>query len=186
HEADKWVHFRLQLADGLQLRFSDARKFGKVYLTNNIENITGHIGPEPLEDGFTVDMFKDRLAGRHKVIKSLLLDQTFVAGIGNIYADEALHRAGIHPLRRSDSLTDAEITALYGTIRAALFDGIEYEGSSISWYRKPDGTQGAMQNHFFVYNRGGQPCRTCGTTIEKTRVGQRGTHYCPNCQPHIT
>ncbi|MEM6528078.1 MAG: zinc finger domain-containing protein, partial [Chloroflexota bacterium] len=121
-----------------------------------------------------------------KVIKSLLLDQTFVAGIGNIYADESLHRAGIHPLRRSDSLTEAEIEALYGTIRAALLDGIKHEGSSISWYRKPDGTQGAMQNHFFVYNQEGQPCRNCGTTIQKIRVAQRGTHYCPNCQPHNT
>lgn len=183
HDADKWVHFRLQLDDDKQLRFSDARKFGKVYLTNDINTIAANIGPEPLEDDFTLGVFKERFSNRHKVIKSLLLDQSFIAGVGNIYADEALHRAGIHPLRRSDTLTDAEVKALYGTVRAALDDGIKHEGSTVSWYRKPDGSAGKMQDHLFVYNREGKPCQTCATPIEKIRVGQRGTHYCPNCQP---
>ncbi len=181
-EADKWVHFCLQLDAGKQLRFSDARKFGRVYLTNDVQSITHKLGPEPLETNFTVAMLKERFAGRHKVLKSLLLDQTFVAGIGNIYADEALHRAGLHPLRRSDTLKDAEIERLHGTIQAALQDGIRNEGASVSWYRKADGNQGTMQNQLFVYNREGEPCRTCATPIVKTRVGQRGTHYCPNCQ----
>ncbi len=181
--ADKWVHFGLQLDDSKQLRFSDFRKFGRVYLTHDLDALTAGIGPEPLEDAFTLDVFNERLAKRHKVIKSLLLDQTFIAGVGNIYADESLHRAGIHPLRRSDSLTAAEITALHGTIRAALLDGIAREGASVSWYRKPDGTQGEMQEHLYVYGREGQPCYTCGTPIDKIRVGQRGTHYCPGCQP---
>lgn len=181
--ADKWVHFGLQLDGGKQLRFSDFRKFGRVYLTNDVETITAHIGPEPLSDDFSLAVMHERLARRRKVIKSLLLDQTFVAGIGNIYADEALHRAGIHPTRRSDTLTNAEIEALHGTIRAALREGIEREGASVSWYRKPDGTQGSMQEVLFAYGREGEPCYTCGTTIEKIRVGQRGTHYCPTCQP---
>lgn len=180
--ADKWVHFKLQLDNGYQLRFSDYRKFGRVYLTNDIETITGNIGPEPLADDFTVDILKTRIANRSKIIKSLLLDQTFIAGVGNIYADEALFRAGIHPKRRSDSITENELVRLYGTIRATLQDGIDREGASVDWYRKPDGTQGEMQNHLFVYNREGEPCERCGTSIEKIRVAQRGTHYCPNCQ----
>ncbi|MEQ8672329.1 MAG: DNA-formamidopyrimidine glycosylase [Aggregatilineales bacterium] len=184
HDADKWVHFKLALDGDKELRFSDARKFGKVYLTNDILTITGKLGPEPLEDAFTVDVFEERLQGRKKLIKALLLDQTFVAGVGNIYADEALFRAKIHPLRRSDSLTDAEISALHGTIRDALTAGINHEGASINWYRKPDGTQGSFQNHFYVYGRDSEPCITCGTTIEKIRVAQRGTHFCPSCQ-HI-
>lgn len=183
HNADKWVHFRLDLDGGKQLRFSDARKFGKVYLTSNIDSITGKLGPEPLEDNFTVGIFNQRLNGRKKNIKALLLDQTFIAGVGNIYADEALLRAKIHPLRTSDSLNQQEISALYETVRIALNAGIQHEGASINWYRKPDGTEGNSQNHFYAYGRNGQPCKQCGTTIEKIRVAQRGTHFCPNCQP---
>jgi formamidopyrimidine-DNA glycosylase len=166
-----------------ELRFSDVRKFGKVYLTDTLEEVTGAIGPEPLDDAFTVEIFRERLHGRSKVIKALLLDQTFIAGVGNIYADEALHRAGIHPERRSDELSEGEIVSLHDTIRAALFDGVDYEGASISWYRKPDGTAGESQNHFFVYGREGQLCRMCESAIiQKIRVTQRGTHFCPNCQ----
>lgn len=183
HDADLWVHFRLDLDNGQQLRFSDARKFGKVTLTSDLTTITGKLGPEPLEDAFTEAVFHDLLAGKQRNIKALLLDQTFIAGVGNIYADESLFRAGIHPLRRSDSLSDAEITRLYGTIRDALNAGIIHEGASISWYRKPDGTRGQSQEHFLVYGRTNKPCKTCGHPIEKIRVVQRGTHYCPVCQP---
>jgi formamidopyrimidine-DNA glycosylase len=183
HEADRWAHFRLQLDNEHELRFSDPRKFGRVYLTDDLTTVTGKLGPEPLEDNFTVDVLRERLTGRHKTIKALLLDQEFIAGVGNIYADESLFRAGIHPLRRSDTLNDEEITRLHCTVREALNAGIRYEGASISWYRKPDGTAGESQHHFYVYGRDGEPCFTCGRPIEKTRVTQRGTHYCPNCQP---
>jgi formamidopyrimidine-DNA glycosylase len=105
-----------------------------------------------------------------------------VAGVGNIYADEALFRARIHPLRRADSLTAAESAALYETVRAALRDGIDYEGASVQWYRKPDGSTGESQEHFFAYGRDGQPCLNCGTIMTKIRVAQRGTHLCLNCQ----
>lgn len=182
HDADRWVHVKFGLDTGEELRFSDSRKFGRVYVTNAIEEVTGMLGPEPLEDAFTLDVFKTRFAGRSKIIKALLLDQTFVAGIGNIYADEALFRAKIHPMRRADSLTDEEIARLYTTIRAALADGIQYEGASITWYRKPDGTPGDSQNHFYAYGRDGEPCLDCGTTMVKIRVAQRGTHFCPTCQ----
>lgn len=182
HEGDRWVHFRLDLDRGKQLRFSDSRKFGKVYLTNDIQTITSKLGPEPLETDFTVETLASLLQNRSKVIKALLLDQTFIAGVGNIYADEALFRANIHPLRRSDTLTEAEIACLYTSIRDALNAGIDYEGASINWYRKPDGSRGESQNHFFVYGREDQPCLSCGQTIQKIRVIQRGTHFCPNCQ----
>jgi formamidopyrimidine-DNA glycosylase len=106
-----------------------------------------------------------------------------IAGVGNIYADEALHRARIHPLRPANSLRPEEIAALHEAVRHVLNAGIAAEGASINWYRKPDGTQGEMQNRFLVYGREGQPCPACGAPIEKIRVAQRGTHYCPICQP---
>jgi formamidopyrimidine-DNA glycosylase len=183
HNADRWVHFRLQLDGGQQLRFSDMRKFGFVALTPTFEALAPKLGPEPLEDEFTAAVLKARMSRHHKAIKALLLDQAFVAGVGNIYADEALHRAGIHPLRPADELTDAEIARLHDAIRVTLLRGIDREGASISSYRKPDGTPGDMQNHFIVYDREGEPCLNCGQPIEKIRVAQRGTHYCPQCQP---
>lgn len=185
HAVDKWVHVKFGLDADKELRFSDSRKFGKIYLTDDINTVTGDIGPEPLEDDFTVEIFTERMANRRKMIKPLLLDQTFIAGVGNIYADEALHRAKIHPERTADTLSAEEIKALYNTVRAALNEGIQHEGASINWYRKPDGTKGESQNHFYVYGREGELCRTCQSAlIEKTRVAQRGTHFCPQCQPH--
>jgi formamidopyrimidine-DNA glycosylase len=180
---DRWVRLRLRLDNGQSLNFSDARRFGRVFLVRDIAAIAPDLGPEPLEDAFTVDVLRERLNRRHKLIKALLLDQSFIAGVGNIYADEALHRAGIHPLRAADQLTDEEIARLYGTIRDALNSGINHEGASINWYRKPDGTRGESQDYLYVYGRTGEPCLTCGHPIEKIRVAQRGTHFCPSCQP---
>jgi formamidopyrimidine-DNA glycosylase len=181
--ADKWVHVRFDLDKGKQLRFSDSRKFGKVYLTDNTDTLLGHLGPEPLEDDFTLEVFRSRLVGRSKIIKALLLDQTFVAGIGNIYADEALFRAGIHPTVKANQLSDQDTELLHQTIRDTLFAGVEHEGASINWYRKPDGTEGNSQKHFYVYGQDDEPCQKCGTRIDKIRVAQRGTHFCPTCQP---
>lgn len=179
---DRWIRLRLGLDNGEELCFSDARRFGRVYLAGTVAEITPTLGPEPLEDAFTPSLLKQQLQGRSKQIKALLLDQSFVAGVGNIYADEALHRAGIHPQRASDSLKTNEIKRLHGTIRAVLNEGIEHQGASVNWYRKPDGTKGESQDHFYVYDREGEPCLTCGTPIIKIRVAQRGTHYCPQCQ----
>lgn len=181
-DADKWVRVRFALNDGRELRFSDSRKFGRVYWVHDVATITGAIGPEPLEADFTPQVLRERLAGHRRAIKPLLLDQAILAGVGNIYADEALFRAKINPNRPTDSLTDAEITALHGAIQAALAAGIQHEGASINWYRKPDGTQGKSQNHFYVYDRESQACLVCGQPIEKIRLGQRGTHFCPHCQ----
>lgn len=183
HRVDKWVHVKFGLDRGKELRFSDSRKFGKIYLTDDIETVTGGIGPEPLEDAFTADIFKARMQGRSKMIKSLLLDQTFIAGVGNIYADEALHHAKIHPQRHANTLSNREIAKLHETVRRVLNAGIKHEGATISSYRKPDGTKGESQNHFYVYGQDGEECLSCEKAIiEKIKVGQRGTHFCPNCQ----
>lgn len=184
--ADRYLRVRFPLNTGEELRFSDARKFGRVYLSAQPDELMPALGPEPLEDEFTLKQFTARLARRKGVLKSLLLNQSFVAGIGNIYADEALNLARLHPLRTADSLSKAEIKRLYGAIRQALNDGVRYQGASINWYRKADGTKGESQEHLRVYHDPRQEkdkrCPACGTPIETIRVGQRGTHFCPTCQ----
>ncbi len=180
--ADRWVHLALGLDDGRELRFSDARKFGRVWLLDNPNALEAMLGVEPLEPNFTPDYLVQQLAKTTRPIKAVLLDQSVIAGVGNIYADEALFRAGVRPTRPASTLTTDETTRLHAAIRAALQDGIAHEGASINWYRKPDGDKGDAQTHFAVYGRDGQPCKVCGTLLLKTRVAQRGTHYCPQCQ----
>lgn len=183
HDSDRWAHLVIQLDGGWQLRFSDMRRFGFAALAADLAEVTPSLGPEPLSDDFTLAGFRAALKGRHRAIKALLLDQAFLAGVGNIYADEALFRAQIHPLRPADRLTRASAERLYAAIREVLQAGIEREGASVNWYRKPDGTQGSAQMYFDAYDRAGQPCTRCGAPIVKIRVAQRGTHYCPHCQP---
>lgn len=169
----------LHLSRGQVLAFNDTRKFGRIWLTGDPQEIYGHLGPEPLEKDFTPGLLHQRLVARHRQLKPLLLDQTFLAGLGNIYTDEALHIARLHPLRASDSLDAAESERLWRGIRKVLQDGLLRNGASIDWvYRGGD-----FQNHFRVYGREGQTCPVCGSTIEKMNVGQRGTHFCPGCQP---
>jgi formamidopyrimidine-DNA glycosylase len=175
---DKHVHFVFALDNGYEVRFKDARKFGRVYFVSDPEQVTGRLGPEPLDSAFTLRAFRALIAGKSGALKPLLLDQTFIAGIGNIYADEALWRARLFPLRRAGTLAPDQVAALYRGIRAALADGIRHEGAAIDWVY-PDGN---YQDHFRVYGRTGQPCRRCGTKIRRIVVGQRGTHFCPNCQ----
>ncbi len=183
HEADRWLHLRFDLDDGRQLRFSDLRKFGRATLSDDVDTMLSHLGPEPLSQDFTLERFRAGMRRRKRAIKPLLLEQEFLAGVGNIYADEALFRASIHPATRVDQLTKADTELLHQTIRAALLAGIEHEGASINWYRKADGGKGQSQNHFFVYGRTDLPCRQCGVPINKIRLAQRGTHFCPQCQP---
>lgn len=179
---DKHVHTVFCLANGQELRFWDMRKFGRVYLTREPETILGNLGPEPLEPPFTTELLKERLDGRSRALKPLLLDQTFIAGVGNIYADESLFYAGLHPTRVANSLTAPEISALHAAIQKALRLGIEREGASIDLYIKPDGSKGDMQNAVMVFRRTGDPCYSCGTPIERIVLSSRSTHFCPNCQ----
>ncbi len=183
HEtADKHVHTVFGLKNGQELRFWDQRKFGRVYVTRHPEQVLGRLGPEPLETAFTIQVLAQRLHGRSRLLKPLLLDQAFVAGIGNIYADESLFYARLHPQRLANTLTSAEVTALHTAIQKALTLGIEREGASIDLYVKPDGSKGDMQNAVAVFRRTGLPCKECGTPIERMVLGGRSTHFCPNCQ----
>ena len=141
------------------------------------------LGGEPLERSFTTRALAEALEGRRAPIKAALLDQRAAAGVGNIYADEALWRARIHPLRPAGSLSSAEIARLRKAIRAALEMGISRQGATLRDYRDPEGRRGRMQHEFRVYGRDGEPCPRCGTLISKTRAGGRGTWYCPQCQP---
>lgn len=153
------------------------RKFGRVYLLDHPDEVTGRHGPEPLDKAFTLAKFRALIKDRSGAIKPLLLNQAFIAGVGNIYADEALWRAKIHPLRKTDSLKDAEIAALYRSIRQTLRQAIEAQGT--------DAGDGVIEGDYQprVYGREGKPCYRCHRPIHKTTVGQRGTHYCPTCQP---
>ncbi|MBI5840998.1 MAG: bifunctional DNA-formamidopyrimidine glycosylase/DNA-(apurinic or apyrimidinic site) lyase [Chloroflexi bacterium] len=160
------------------LVFNDTRKFGRVWLTDNIENVLGSLGPEPFSDEFTPQWLYENLRARHRQLKPLLLDQTFLAGLGNIYTDECLHMSKLHPLAASDTVKPKQAEALHRSIRAVLEEGIRRNGASIDWVYRG----GGYQNHFRVYDREGQPCFVCGRKIQRLVVGQRGTHVCPNCQ----
>jgi formamidopyrimidine-DNA glycosylase len=167
------------LDDGNRLAFNDTRKFGRVWLVEDPACVTGDLGPEPLDEAFNPVVLYQALQARRRQLKPLLLDQTFLAGLGNIYVDESLHRACLHPLTPSQSVTPAQAEALWQGIRETLHEGIRRNGASIDWvYRGGD-----FQNYFRAYQRTGQPCPQCGTLIERILVGQRGTHYCPDCQP---
>jgi formamidopyrimidine-DNA glycosylase len=169
----------INLEDDIQLAFNDARKFGRVWLVDEVDRVVGNLGPEPLDEGLTPDDFFTHLHATRRQLKPLLLDQTFLAGLGNIYVDEALNLAKLHPLTPSNTLTEAQAARLLDSIRTVLQDGILRNGASIDWvYRGGD-----FQNYFRVYQRTGEPCPACGTQIARIIVGQRGTHFCPHCQP---
>jgi formamidopyrimidine-DNA glycosylase len=176
----------LELDDGSRLVYRDVRRFGTWLVLEDTE-LTPYLatknGPEPLGRRFSARWLATQLARRKAPLKTVLLDQRVVAGLGNIYADEALWRARISPLRPANGLADGEVARLTRAIRAALRAGIDRQGSTLSDYRTPDGAPGSMQDEFRVYGRDGEPCRRCGTSIAKTRVGGRGTWFCPRCQP---
>lgn len=173
----------LELDRGV-LHFVDVRKFGRLTYHGDAGESLGHLGPEPLGGEFTLDWFATALRSRRRALKPLLLDQEFLAGLGNIYVDEALHRARLHPLRLSSSMRRPEAQRLHAAIRSILEEAIEREGSSFDvFYRTPEGQPGSYQDQFQVYGRTGKDCRTCGATIQRLVVGQRGTHVCPRCQP---
>ena len=173
-------HYRLTInfENGWRLAFNDPRKFGRLWLTSNPGMVLDKLGPEPLDEQFTeTDLFQ-RLHNKHRHLKPLLLDQGFLAGIGNIYADEALHLAHLHPLSFSDTLTLEQATGLLLGIRQVLHEGIQRNGASIDWVYRG----GEFQNYFRVYQRTGEPCLRCETPIQRIVVGQRSTHFCPSCQ----
>jgi formamidopyrimidine-DNA glycosylase len=183
-QPDAYTHLVLLLDDGRQVFFHDTRKFGRARLLDSlgVAALDSAHGVEPLSDAFTPELLAGLLRRRRARIKPLLLDQKVIAGIGNIYADEALWNAQIHPLRSSDALDDDAIARLHSGIRLALLQGLEHGGSTLRDYRNGYGEPGSNQEHFNVYDRQGRACPRCGTPIEKIVVGQRGTHFCPFCQ----
>jgi formamidopyrimidine-DNA glycosylase len=205
---DPYARVVFRLADGRELRYRDVRKFGRIGLwpggglrsvgagrgarSRRVaeggrryrigEVFSGH-GPEPLQRGFTAERLAQRLSRRSAKVKSLLLDQSFIAGVGNIYADEALWRARLHPLRPADSLDGREVRRLHRAVRQVLREGIANRGASFSDYVSADGEPGANAERLAVYRRTEQPCYRCGRPIRRIVVGQRSTHFCPRCQP---
>ncbi len=174
-------HHRMMLdLDGdIRLAFNDTRKFGRIWLVADPQVVVGNLGPEPLNGDFTPQVLHQRLQAHRRQLKPLLLDQSFIAGLGNIYTDEALHLAKLHPLLISNTLDNSQSERLWSSIRQVLEEGIRRQGASIDWiYRGGD-----FQNYFTVYQRTGDPCLTCGAPIQRILVGQRGTHFCVNCQP---
>lgn len=183
---DKHTHVIFHFTDGTELRYTDVRQFGTMHLFNRGEDLQlpplNKLGQEPLEPSFTPERFKQIVSGKSTKIKSLLLNQEYIVGIGNIYVDEALHRAGIHPEDSAKSLSDQQLDQLHHAIVSTLTEAVNAGGSSVKSYVNGQGESGTYQQQLLIYGRKDQPCNTCGTMIEKTVVGGRGTHYCPSCQ----
>jgi formamidopyrimidine-DNA glycosylase len=176
----------VSLDDGTEVGYRDVRRFGTWLLLEpgELEPYLGaRVGEEPLVVAFTARGLGERLAGRRTSLKAALLDQRTLAGLGNIYVDEALWYARLHPLRPAGSLDRNELRRLHRAIRRALELGIARQGSTLTDYRLPDGSEGSMQKEFRAYGRTGEPCDRCGTPLEKIRVAGRGTWFCPRCQP---
>ncbi|HEX3045599.1 MAG TPA: DNA-formamidopyrimidine glycosylase, partial [Bacillota bacterium] len=179
----KATYLILNLDDGSELHYADQRKFGRIYLfpAKSTPAALSKLGPEPLAPEFTFAIFQKRLAGRKVAIKKLLLNQEIIVGLGNIYTDEALFLAGIHPARPVDSLTDEELKRLYSSIKQVLSEGIQCRGTTKRDYLDGEGKPGSYQEQLRVYDRKGAPCVKCKNMIVKMNFGGRGTHFCPFC-----
>jgi len=173
-------HYRviINFDDKYRMAFNNIRKFGRIWLTDNPQEQLGNLGPEPLSDDFTAEDLHLILKSHNRQLKYFLLDQEMIAGIGNIYTDEALHRAKLHPVLKSDTLVFHQVQTLWESIREVLEEGIKNQGSSIDWmYRGGD-----YQNYLSVYNLEGEPCKTCKTPVARIKIAQRSTYFCPTCQ----
>ncbi len=190
---EPYIRARFRLDDGNELRFVDLRKFGTMWLTDDPEPIFAGLGPEPLDKAFTDEVLHETLKKRSTAIKPVLLDQAAIAGVGNLYADEALHYAGIHPRQPAATLKKDEVTKLREGIVRALEQGLANLGSSVGNVAGEEvslrdhvnlnGESGKNQEYLVAYGREGRPCRTCGTAIERIKLAQRSAHFCPQCQP---
>jgi len=174
-------HYRviLNFTDKYRFVFNNIRKFGRIWLVEDPYQVIGHLGPEPLADDFTPERFYQILQNHNRQLKYLLLDQEMIAGLGNIYTDESLFRAKLHPARKSDSLTLTESHKLYKSIQEVLREGIQNQGSSIDWMYQG----GDYQKYLSVYNLEGKPCKRCKAPIKRIKIAQRSTYFCPTCQP---
>ena len=180
----RFEHLRLELDAGRDLRFADQRKFGRVLhlLPADVERLERRLGPEPLGRGFTAEALATALTRRTGKLKSVLLDQRLLAGLGNIYVDEALFRSRLHPGRRANTLSVEEVRRLHRAIRAVLREGLTHGGTTFSSFQDATGTEGANARNLRVYGRGGEACVRCGTPLTRAVVGGRGTSFCARCQ----
>ena len=185
-EKDKHTHVIFEFDDDTDLRFNNIRKFGRLYfITENELEEAGNLsnlGIEPLSDEFTLDLFEEMVDGRKGMIKPLIMNQEFIAGVGNIYADEALFMSNIRPDRKANTLSEQEIEDLYNAIRKILKKGIKMGGTSVSDYVNALGKSGKFQHELNVYKKEGEKCEKCGEAIEKKKVSGRSARFCPNCQ----
>ena len=181
--ADRYLRAVLALDDGTELRFADLRKLGRLRLAADPNEVVGRLGPEPLDAAFTAAALRQAIGMRRAPIKAVLLDQRALAGLGNIYADEALFAARIHPLRRADTLSEAENRRLHRSIRRVLRNALDNRGASFRDYVDGGGREGRHQFHVKVFRRTGRPCYVCGAEIGRIKLGGRSTHFCPRCQP---
>ncbi|MBP1154629.1 MULTISPECIES: DNA-formamidopyrimidine glycosylase [unclassified Paenibacillus] len=181
------THVVFHFTDGTELRYKDVRQFGTMHLypkdQDLLEAPLKKLGLEPLDDGFTFEAFRERIGKRSTKIKPLLLNQEYIVGLGNIYVDESLFLAGIHPEREAHSLSKQELAKLYEAVVTTLKSAVAVGGSTIKSYVNGQGEIGMFQHQFKMYGRKAEPCFQCGHSIEKTVVAGRGTHYCPKCQP---
>lgn len=180
---DRYVRAVLSLDDGSELRFSDLRKFGAMWLVPDLSLVLDRLGPEPLDGSLTPSVLRELTARRRAPIKSVLLDQRALAGLGNIYADEALFAAGLHPQRPASSLSDSEVERLHGAIRQVLLAALDDRGASFRDYVDASGREGRHQFRVQVFRRTGQPCYVCGREIARVKVAGRSSHFCSKCQP---
>ncbi|MFC1939450.1 bifunctional DNA-formamidopyrimidine glycosylase/DNA-(apurinic or apyrimidinic site) lyase [Chloroflexota bacterium] len=182
-EPPRYTRAIIHLDKDTNIFFRDPRKFGVLRLVKDENSVVGKLGPEPLEADFTPEVLARCLAGRTAPMKALLCEQSIIAGIGSMYADEALFAIGIHPLRSGGSLSRQEIERLHSAIRQILWAAIGNKGASVDTYFRPDGTKGIAHFEFKVAHRGGKPCYNCGTPIQRIPIRNRGSYFCPRCQP---
>ena len=175
----------IHLDNGASIFFRDPRKFGRIQLVKDESSIIKKLGPEPLEPAFTPEILGQKLKKRKAPLKAVLIEQALIAGIGNMYADEALFAAKMNPLRPADSLSQNEINRLHEAIQMVLRDAIDSKGASVSTYLRPSGEKGTAHSHFKVAHQKGKLCPVCGNPIKRITIRQRGSYYCPVCQPEI-
>jgi len=182
-EVGRYARAVFYLSNGRRFVFNDRRRLGVLWLVDDANTVICKLGPEPLDKRFTPDILEQRLSRHHIPIKGALLDQHIVAGIGNMYADEALFAARIHPLRKADDLSPKEVRTLHNCTRKILGAAIGSKGASVDTYVRPEGEPGTAHFDFKVAHKGGEPCPVCGCPVERIAVRNRGTYFCPKCQP---
>ncbi|HID40201.1 MAG TPA: bifunctional DNA-formamidopyrimidine glycosylase/DNA-(apurinic or apyrimidinic site) lyase [Calditrichaeota bacterium] len=181
-ETDRHIRLIIHFTDHSRILFRDMRKFGRIWHTDHSDEVLKKVGPDALSEEMDYDYFSQQLRTRNTNIKSFLLSQQFIAGLGNIYTDESLFRAGIHPTSVAKAIDKKAVRKLLDEIRCVLADALNNMGSTISDYRDAEGNKGSFQNYFAVYSRQNLPCTKCGTSIVKQKLAGRGTHFCPRCQ----